>query len=86
MSLPDGLLRALGEAVQRAGGTRKDVEDLIAVWQRLDRELDRRASVLAREVRCCRCCCAQPAEPGLDGRCLRCYGSLRKHAGGSGDG
>lgn len=48
--LPDSLLRAIGQAVQNAGGTMADVEDLVRVWQRLDADLDRRATRMRYEA------------------------------------
>jgi hypothetical protein len=77
--LPDGLLRAVGRAVQDAGGDMRDVDDLVDVWQRLGRDLDRRASAMRGEAKRVRCACADGGEePTGDGRCSRCYGSLRE--------
>ncbi|MGI8712389.1 MAG: hypothetical protein ACR2NR_04255 [Solirubrobacteraceae bacterium] len=76
MSLPDSLLVAIGQAVQDAGGTVDDVDDLVHVWQRLDADLDSRVVRLGYEAAHAACCCATPAEPAEDGRCSRCWGHL----------
>lgn len=72
--LPCSLLRALGRAVQKAGGDTDDVVDLVDVWTRLDADLDRRAARMLFDAQRVRCCCETPDDPDELGRCSRCYG------------
>ncbi len=74
MTLPDSLLRAIVNAVQRAGGDLHDAHDLAEVWERLDADLDRRIARMRFEAEHAPCCCETPAEPGADGRLSRRYG------------
>lgn len=76
MTLPDSLLRAIGQAVEDAAGDWFDVCDLVEAWQRLDADLERRAARMRYETSHAACCCATPAEPDAEGRCSRCYGHL----------
>jgi hypothetical protein len=74
MTLPNSLLRAIGNAVELAGGDMDDVDDLVDVWERLDADLDRRGARMRFEAEQAGCCCLAPTEPGADGRCSRCWG------------
>jgi hypothetical protein len=76
--LPRSLLRAIGEAVQDAGGDMDDVEDMVDVWTRLDADMDRCASRLLFNAQHPRCCCSTPADPDELGRCSRCYGEVER--------
>jgi len=76
MTLPNSLLRAIGQTVQDAAGTMDDVDELVEAWRRLDADLDCRAARLRFEAEQAPCCCAKPAEPDAGGRCARCYGRL----------
>jgi hypothetical protein len=51
VSLPDSLVRAIAEAVEREGGDMEDVDDLVAVWKRVERRNGGRAVVIRREAR-----------------------------------
>jgi hypothetical protein len=51
MKAPTPIVRVIAEAVQRQGGDMADVEDLLHVWQRVQRRNDERADVIRREAR-----------------------------------
>ncbi len=74
MRLTTELVRSIAMAVENAGGDITDVEDLVAVWERLERDQVARVDRMRYEARTIRCCCADGAEPMSDGRCQRCYG------------
>jgi len=76
MTLSRSLLRAIGQAVQDAGGDMTDVDDLVLVWERLDADLDRRAARMRYEAQHAACCCATPGDPAENGRCSGCWGTF----------
>ena len=76
MTLSPGLLNAIGRAVHRAGGSMADVEDLVRVWQRVERETQPRVDAMRREARTVRCVCADGGEAMVDRRCSRCYAQV----------
>ncbi len=82
MSLPDSMLRAIAEAVERAGGDFQDAHDLADVWERLDADLDRRTARMRYEARNPACRCPRVDELTADGRCERCQGYPRSGPGG----
>ena len=74
MSLTRSQLIAIGQAVQDAGGDMRDVDDLVATWQRLERDWEPRVDrVRAQATRPC-CSCVDGGQLGTDGRCRRCWG------------
>jgi hypothetical protein len=60
MKLDREVIRAIAEAVERQSGDYGDVQDLIAVWQRVTRRNAERADVIRRESR-------EMAREGRDG-------------------
>ena len=74
MTLSEGHLVAIGRAVQDAGGDMQDVDDLVATWQRLERDWEPRVDRMRYEAARPRCCCADEPALGRDGRCERCFG------------
>jgi hypothetical protein len=44
------IIRAIARAVEQQGGDLADVEDLVAVWERVQRRNSERASVIRREA------------------------------------
>jgi hypothetical protein len=50
MSLPRKVVIAIAQAVERQGGDIEDVEDLIAVWERVGRRNGERADIIRREA------------------------------------
>jgi hypothetical protein len=50
-TLDPTLITAIAEAVERQGGDYSDVQDLIEVWQRVNRRNGSRADVIRREAR-----------------------------------
>ena len=75
MTLPRALLEGIARAVRDAGGTMQDVDDLVAVWDRLARQTQARADRIRHEARTVRCCCPDGGLLDAKGRCQRCYGS-----------
>jgi len=51
MTLDPTLVRAIAEAVEHQGGDYSDVQDLIAVWQRVARRNDERAALVRAQGR-----------------------------------
>jgi hypothetical protein len=49
-TLDPALIRAIAEAVERAGGDYSDVHDLIDVWQRVQRRNNDRADLIRAEA------------------------------------
>jgi hypothetical protein len=84
MTVPIKVLRAIGEAVRDAGGDMNDVDDLVAVWERLCADRYGRVDRMRREARSVRCCCSSGGAAGTAGtagtagagRCSRCWGWL----------
>lgn len=75
MTLASGLLDAIARTVHRIGGDVADVEDLVRVWERLERAWCPRVDRLRYETRTVACTCADGGdEPTDDGRCSRCFG------------
>ena len=72
--LSRAMLQAIGDAVERAGGDMRDVEDLVHAWERLERATQARADGMRYDAQYIRCCCADGGLPSDDGRCSRCYG------------
>ena len=50
-ALDPKLIRSIADAVERQGGDYEDVQDLIDVWQRVNRRNGERADVIRREAR-----------------------------------
>jgi hypothetical protein len=50
-ALDPTLITAIAEAVERQGGDYSDVQDLLDVWQRVNRRNSERADVIRREAR-----------------------------------
>ena len=80
MTLPNTMLKAIGEAVQNAGGDLTDVEDLIRAWQRLEHDWQPRVDRIRHQARTIRCCCADGGQPDDTGQCQRCYGKAANRA------
>ncbi len=75
--ISQGMAVAIARAVEKAGGDMDDVEDLIGVWERLERDTHARVDRMRHEARTVRCCCADGgAEPTEDGRCSSCSGMV----------
>jgi len=66
MTLHNSLLRAIGNAVEQAGGDMDDVDDLVATWERVGADPDGRAARMRYEAKQVRCCCRTPAELPMD--------------------
>lgn len=49
-TLDPTLIRSIAEAVEHQGGDYEDVQDLIAVWKRVNRRNGERADVIRREA------------------------------------
>jgi hypothetical protein len=77
MTLPRDMLIAIGRAVHQAGGQMTDVDDLVAVWQRLAADRTGRVDRMRAEASDVDCGCADGGEARPDGRCNRCYGRVR---------
>jgi hypothetical protein len=74
MAIP---IRAIARAVEKAGGDMDDVDDLVAVWKRLDADRSGRVDQLRRANATVRCCCAGSHELANDSRCPQCQGVPR---------
>ncbi len=75
--ISERLAVAIARAVERAGGDWSDVEDLIAVWERLERDHQARIDYMRHRAEMVCCSCSNGgAEPAVDGRCSRCWGWL----------
>lgn len=70
--IPESILRAIGEAVEKAGGDLDDALDLLAVWERLAADKRGRADRLRYEAANPTCRCADGGIPGSTDRCERC--------------
>lgn len=77
-TLSQDLRRAIAEAVQEAGGTIADAEDLADVWRRLERDTQARADRMRYEAQHIRCCCADGGQPNSRSICDRCYGRVER--------
>lgn len=73
MALPRSLVVAVAQAVERQGGDIQDVEDLLAVWERLVADKHGRAARLHHEAANPPCRCADGGD-GEGDCCDRCYG------------
>ena len=49
-TLDTATIRAIANAVERQGGDYSDVQDLIAVWERVNRRNGERADLIRREA------------------------------------
>jgi hypothetical protein len=78
MTVPIEVLRAIGKAVRDAGGDMDDVDDLVAVWERLCDDRHGRVDRMRQEAQTVRCCCSSGGAAGAAGagRCSRCWGWL----------
>ena len=77
MTLSRSLLEAIARAVHRAGGDLDDARDLVAVWERVDRDLGPRVDRMRRAAATVTCRCVDGGdEPTADGQCSRCWGRL----------
>lgn len=74
MRPPLAVILSIARAVEQAGGDLADVEDLVAVWERVQARTQPIADAMRRDARTRPCCCADDPAPGADGRCSRCYG------------
>jgi len=77
MTLALPLLNAIGRAVHQGRGDMGDVEDLIRVWERLERDMQARVDRMHHAANRVRCCCSNGGRDATEsGRCSRCYGRL----------
>ena len=74
MRPPISVIVSIAKAVEQAGGDLTDVEDLVAVWERVQIRAELRADAIRRGERSRSCCCANRPNPGRDGRCPVCNG------------
>jgi hypothetical protein len=74
MKLPAQIVRAIAAAVEKHGGTMDDVDDLIAVWERLAVEQGARADRMRYEAANRRCTCTDGGLAESGDRCERCCG------------
>jgi len=74
MKPPKPILVAIAQAVERAGGDITDVEDLVAVWERLNADKRGRTARLAHDVATQPCTCTDGGQPDPHNRCQHCHG------------
>jgi len=73
MTVSDGLLHAIAEAVIREGGTAQDARDLVEVWARVERDWQPRVDTMRRETAHPICRCVDGFHGGDRDRCARCW-------------
>jgi len=73
-----GLSDAVALAVQRAGGSVEDEQDLLAAWARLAADRGGRQARLRHATAHPACTCADGGDQEHGERCGRCHGVLRE--------